>query len=196
MGCSGVTLSLDGDEITHNWIRNSDGNYKNILKSIKKLNSNDTRVAVTMTVSKYNLHKVNTVFINMKNSIVDAIIFQAAISSPYMHSKITNELFLNFEEHKILIEKVIDLNKSSGSIPALYGGSLFAPTLFKSYPTQVLGHLGVMLFSIGGKESAKYISSWKSHIGYMAGRYGVHIDPDGSVTPCGLWREKLGNLQN
>ncbi|MEN8121252.1 MAG: radical SAM protein [Bacteroidota bacterium] len=109
-GIYSITLSLDGLEETHNWLRNSKNAFKKTCTALSLIgNSNITFKDVVTCVSPKNLHELDKIaeFL-IKNNIQEWRLFRIF---PSGRAKNNKELNLTFEQTQELLQFIIKNKK-------------------------------------------------------------------------------------
>lgn len=61
-GIQSVTISIDGLEETHDWLRNSPGSFQKTLEAVSELNAIGILVQVTTVIHKKNIHELYGIY--------------------------------------------------------------------------------------------------------------------------------------
>ena len=170
-----ISVSLDGFEENHNYIRNSNNAYekvvdglRNLLKYKKELNS-DTTIAVTTVITNTNFKELLPLYKFLKGLGVNCVNYNGyVLDNSYFfapNEKYDNEFWIikeNLPEFKKIIGEIIKL-KEKGSSPTI---------------TNDISQLKVMpeYFELKNKFNKGYC---------LAGYNYFHITNFGEVTVCG-----------
>jgi len=103
-----VTISLDGLEEEHNWLRGHKSSFKNALKTIKRLSMAPFYqvMDVITCVNKKNIYKLD----NIKDLLISLGVkkWRLFTISPIGRASTVPELFLNETEYKYMLDKVLE----------------------------------------------------------------------------------------
>jgi radical SAM enzyme (rSAM/lipoprotein system) len=132
-GMRSVTVSLDGLEDDHNWLRGKPDSYKRAVNAIKLLVANPFyRVMDVITcINKRTIKTINQIFEQVKNLGVKR--WRIFTIAPIGRAVNTPELFLNRDEHLYLFDKIMEY-RQKGEISVNYAE---ADYLGKEYEKKV-----------------------------------------------------------
>jgi|WetSurMetagenome_2_1015567.scaffolds.fasta_scaffold53573_1 radical SAM protein with 4Fe4S-binding SPASM domain len=116
MGISGVGISLDGLEHTHDYIRRTKGAYGSVMKTIKLLQDADLPFNVISTVHSRNVGELQAMYEHLQAAHVHAWRLQVVI--PNGRAKKMPELQIT-EKDLLLLGLFIQQNKKNGSPDSL-----------------------------------------------------------------------------
>lgn len=112
---STISISLDGLEESHNWLRCNDNAFKNTVNGIKLLvNSKDSELIEIITcVTKKNLKELDEIY----NLINDLVITHWRLGTIFSMGRAENnsELILNSKEVNYLLEYIKKKRKEKGN---------------------------------------------------------------------------------
>ncbi len=176
-----ITLSLDGNQEMHDFIRGIPGNFKktiNMFKQLKKLKKkyNNLIFIFGYTISRYNQGHFNETFESIKKYIPEIkyndfhINIAQKSNNYYGNEKNYNELIPN---KQIVLKEIEDIitNREFEFSVIQYIETLFLKNLIKFIKTQ--------------KQPIKSRSLIDS----------LFIDSYGNIYPSIMWDEKIGNLK-
>ncbi len=175
-----VCISIDGDEATHEYIRQVKGCYNKAVESIKALielkkSNTNISISVNFTMSSFNQHKWKDTIAYIKNELaVDTVSIAATRGQTYDKTAVE----FDEEEYNKAIEYIKHDNRKNYKSKLLYAMSTFKDSLQTDTIYQIL------------KNSPP---SWYY---CLAGTVFSVISETGDVYPCEmLVGTKLGNLR-
>ncbi len=172
-----VNLSIDGIEEEHDRIRNVEGNYKNVIKTYKRLkalNYKNLQIGIHTVISRFNVHNFAAIASHMIDLKPDSYITEIAEERhelDTMNSNITPTLL----QYKSAIDFLIHRIKNGE-----YKGMSKITQAFRiEYYTLV----------------KEILRDKKQVIPCYSGVSSVQISPEGDVWSCCIKAESMGNLR-
>jgi len=110
-GMRTITVSLDGFAKDHDWLRGKKGSFKKAVDLIKMLVSNPRYqdMDIITCVNKRNLHSLDDLHDFVKQLGIKA--WRFFIISPIGRAISNQDLFLEGEEFKLLMDKIVEMKK-------------------------------------------------------------------------------------
>jgi len=126
-----ISVSLDGFEKTHNYIRNSVNAYEKVTKGLKNLIKyknelkSDTAIAVTTVITNLNIKELLPLYDYLKSIKVDCVNYNGyVLDNSYFfdpNANYDNEFWIkkdNLPEFRNVISRIIELKKKN-SVPTI-----------------------------------------------------------------------------
>lgn len=99
-----ITISLDGLEEEHEWLRNNKGCFKKTIAAIHRLNSIDIPVQVTTVIHKRNIHELDLMYELMCSLKICS--WRVINIEPIGRALLNNELLLSHSEFTYLLDYI------------------------------------------------------------------------------------------
>lgn len=100
LGCTNYQMSIDGIEITHDYIRKK-GSFRETLEKIPVLKKNNIKTSIMTTVSKLNINEIEAVVDCVVNAKVDRFAFARYCPNPE-----DKHLIVSPQEYRNLLDSI------------------------------------------------------------------------------------------
>ncbi|MCK9336529.1 MAG: radical SAM protein [Arcobacteraceae bacterium] len=181
-----IGISIDGDEITHDYFRGLKGSYRKSIDAMKLVQSKGGKVGIRFTITKTTIDSLEHIFaLSEKENFSKIYISHFVYSGRGLENL---EMDLSKEERmksvEYILNKTFEYQENGKDIEIVTGNMecdaiMFLKMVKKRYP-----HLVSKLVS--------RLSAWG---GNSAGRKLVNIDSFGYVKPDPFFPFRLGNIQ-
>ena len=169
-----LTVSLDGNEETHNNIRGNQHAFQRCIETYKKLKKNKhIRVYLGCTLSPFNIDGFSTMFTELREHIPDLTYADIHLNIYHFSETFYSNKQLPLDKKRI-IELINDFIKKKGF-------AFLNPVILMEY---------VYL-----KNVRNYLLNNKSPYKCKSGKISCFIDPVGNVYPCTAFNVILGNIR-
>jgi MoaA/NifB/PqqE/SkfB family radical SAM enzyme len=183
-----VIVSLDGDESTHNAIRNIPDAFNKLKEGVRalKLMKPDFRISGRCVIHRLNFRKWSSIIDNAKEMGLDQISFLPADVSSHAFNR--EVLWSDARQHEILLENddLPDLQKSIEHIVTHYS---------KEFETKFIAESPLKIQKIYNYYAAFYGQNDFPHKKCNAPWVSAVVEADGTVRPC-FFHESFGNIHD
>ncbi len=204
-----VTVSLDGLEAEHNWMRGEKYSFEKAFGTIKMLNQDKFWKAmdVITCVNAKNIHQLDDIYNHLKSAGVKRWRFFTI--SPIGRAVKTPELFLNNEQFKHLMDKILEFKSRKEMIVNYSESGYLGPRFEKSvrnhdyFCRAGINVSGIMVngdilacpnidrrFAQGNVFKEKFTDVWENKYEKFRDRSWMK---QGKCAKCSEWRQCKGN---
>lgn len=182
-----IIVSLDGDEATHNYIRNIPGAFESLREGVKELKSINPsyRITARTVIHKINFRNWPSIIHVAKEMGLDQISFLAADVSSHAFNR--EVLWSDQRQQEIVLDKndLHELKQITESIFASFSND-FASGFIAESPDKLKNIYGyyAAFYGLNPFPYKKCNAPWVSAV----------IEADGTVRPC-FFHEAMGNIR-
>ncbi|MCL2426416.1 MAG: radical SAM protein [Oscillospiraceae bacterium] len=162
-GIECVEVSIDGNRVSHDYLRGVQGCHDKAMESIRTMVNCDIYVIISLTLSKKNIPVVDEVIHHARQVGVKEILFMRFIPCGVGRDS-KDELYLTEEEYRLAIKDIIARHEKS------------------MQPCEAQDLYGIGSFY--KKCQSAFDGFFYPHAGCLASRTYCFVRPDGTVTPC------------
>jgi MoaA/NifB/PqqE/SkfB family radical SAM enzyme len=182
-----LILSLDGDEFTHDYIRNIPGAYQKLKEGVRELKTMDPsfRISCRTVIHKLNFRQWPRIIDSAHEIGLDGISFLPADVSSHAFNR---EILWNEERTQEIAPSIAELAELSSTIEKMIESHKDDfETGFIAESPEKLRHIGKYYAALHGLEPFPYKkcnAPWVSTV----------VEADGTVRPC-FFHEAMGNIR-